>query len=269
MQLGLGHEPTQAQRRAGRLPRLGGADIACHAKLALRDRIDADKLLQQLAAEDLVYPLAMRGHRRDVELRAVLGEQIERLVEIGEAIVRHRAQRVGQLGALGPQELAPGRHVEEQVLHRDARAGRASIVAHVAQRSAADLDDSPRVAVRGAGRERDAGDAGNRGQGLAAKAESGDGEQILGGAQLAGRVPLEREQGIVAVHAAAVVADLDQAAAAAAQLDSDLGSPCVKGVLDQFLADRSRPLDHFAGGDLVRDLVCQYADAAHDPLTSA
>ena len=82
-------------------------------------------------------------------------------------------------------------------------------------------------------------------------------------------MPLEGEQGIVAVHAAAIVADLDQAATAPAQLDADLGRPRVKGVLDQFLAHRRRPLDYLARGNLVRDLVCQYADAAHDPFTSA
>ena len=170
MQLGLGDEPVEAQRRAERLPRRLLPGIRPQAELPLCDGIYADELLQQLAAEDLVDALAVRGDGSDVQLRAVLGEQIESLVEIGEAVVRHGAQRVGQLRALGAEELAPGRHVEEQVLHGDRGAGRAGFVAHVAQRAAADFDDSPRVAVLGARRKGDAGNAGNRGQGLAAEA---------------------------------------------------------------------------------------------------
>ena len=176
---------------------------------------------------------------------------------------------MGQFGALGAQEFAPGRNVEEQVPHRDAGSGGAGLVTHVAQRAAVDLDGSPGFAVLGSGRQRDARHARNRGQSLAAKAESGDGEQVFGGAQLAGRMPLEGQQRIVAVHAATVVTDLDQAAAAATQFYPDLASACVKGVLDQFLAYRGRPLDHLPGGDLVRDLVCKHPDAAHDSFSSA
>ena len=39
----------------------------------------------------------------------------------------------------------------------------------------------------------------------------------------------------------------------------------VDGVLDQFLDDRGRPLDHFAGGDLIREIFRKPADASHLP----
>ena len=38
----------------------------------------------------------------------------------------------------------------------------------------------------------------------------------------------------------------------------------VDGVLDQLLDDRRRPLDDFAGGNLVREIVRESGDAAHD-----
>ena len=37
----------------------------------------------------------------------------------------------------------------------------------------------------------------------------------------------------------------------------------VDGVLDQLLDDRGRPLDDFAGGDLVREVVGQAGDSSH------
>ncbi len=61
----------------------------------------------------------------------------------------------------------------------------------------------------------------DRRQRLAAKTEGRDVIEIVGGGDLRGRVPLEGEQGIVGVHAAAVVGHPDQAAAAVDELDLD------------------------------------------------
>ncbi len=62
----------------------------------------------------------------------------------------------------------------------------------------------------------------------------------------------------------AVVDDGDQSDASVFQLDADVGGPGVERVLDQFLHDGGRTLDHFAGGDLVGDLRRQ---DAHAPVT--
>ena len=91
MKLGLGHEAVEAQRRPGGLRCPVGTAVPFQAQFVLCDRINPDELLQQLTAEDLVDALSMRGHRSNLKLRAVLVEQIERLVEVGEAVVRHRA----------------------------------------------------------------------------------------------------------------------------------------------------------------------------------
>ena len=83
------------------------------------------------------------------------------------------------------------------------------------------------------------------------------------GAEFGGGVALEGEQGVVADHAAAVVGDADELAAAGFDLDADAGRAGVERVLQQLLDDRGRPVDDLAGGDLVGDLVGENADAAH------
>ena len=74
---------------------------------------------------------------------------------------------------------------------------------------------------------------------------------------------LEGEQRIVAHHAATVVHDADELAAAAFDLDADAGGAGVERVLEQLLDHGRGTVDHFAGGDLVGDLVGEYVDAAH------
>src|SRR5581483_4347874 len=67
---------------------------------------------------------------------------------------------------------------------------------------------------------RDGGDGGKR---FTAKAERGDGEEIVGGAELAGGVALEGEERVVVGHAVAVVNDADHAPAAGFGFDADAG----------------------------------------------
>jgi hypothetical protein len=81
-----------------------------------------------------------------------------------------------------------------------------------------------------------------------------DGGQILGAHDLAGGVAFEAEQGVVAIHADAIVGHANEAASSGLHLDADARGLGVEGVFDQFLDHTGRPLDHFAGRDLVRDV---------------
>ena len=65
---------------------------------------------------------------------------------------------------------------------------------------------------------------------------------------------------IGAGHALAVVGYADQPAAAAIGEHVDAVRAGVERVLDQFLDDAGRPLDHLAGGDAVDDRFGQLAD---------
>ena len=62
---------------------------------------------------------------------------------------------------------------------------------------------------------------------------------------------LEGEQGIVAIHPAAVVGDADQLAPSGLHFNPDAVGSGVEGVLQQFLDHRGRPVDDLARSDLV------------------
>ena len=102
-------------------------------------------------------------------------------------------------------------------------------------------------------------DRADRGQRLAAKAERADVEQIVVG-ELRGGVPLDGKREFVRRHAAAVVVDAQQRQAAGDGDHVDLRGAGVDGVLDQFLDDGRRPLDHLAGGDAIDGLRRELAD---------
>ena len=120
-----------------------------------------------------------------------------------------------------------------------------------------------RLRVGGAGFEGDAGDGGDGGEGLAAETEGGDGEEVVGGAELGGGVAFEGEEGVVADHAVAVVGDADELAAAGFDVDADAGGAGVEGVFEELFDDGGGALDDLAGGDLVGDLIGEDVDATH------
>ncbi len=107
-------------------------------------------------------------------------------------------------------------------------------------------------------------DARDRRQRLAAKAKGAEPVEVGGLHELAGRVPLERQQRVVLRHAAAVVLDADERAAAGEELDLDTRGAGVERVLHQLLDHRGRALDDLARGDLVGDPVGKDADGGHD-----
>src|SRR3546814_695901 len=124
---------------------------------------------------------------------------------------------------------------------------------------------SRRRCAGGATGDGEAADGADRRQRLAAEAEGGDVGEVVAG-QLGGRVPLDRERQRIRIHAAAIVADLDQGAAAVAQHHVDPAGTGIEGVLDQFLQCAGRPLHHLAGGDPVDQGLRQPPDdrAAQD-----
>ena len=74
---------------------------------------------------------------------------------------------------------------------------------------------------------------------------------------------LKGEESIVAHHATAIVGDLDELAASAFDFEADVGSSGVERVLQHFLDHGRGAVDDLASGDLVGNLVGEYADAAH------
>ena len=71
---------------------------------------------------------------------------------------------------------------------------------------------------------------------------------------------LDRERQVVARHALAVVAHAHESPAAPVGHDLDVLGAGIEGVLDEFLDDARRPLDHLARGDAVDDGFGQLAN---------
>ena len=232
-----------------------------------------ERIRRELAAHHLAEA---RGEPRLAVARRGLEAQraaaVDRELE-GDRRVRQREAQDGlahglALGALGLEELEARRRREEQVAHLDAGAGGAGRGHRPGRRTALDREQERAVLARGPRAQREAADAGDRRQRLAAKAERPDPQQVVV-RELRGGVALDRERELVRGHAAAVVGDRDQRLAAAGELDRDPPRAGVERVLDQLLDRRGRPLDHLARGDAVDQMLGQAADRGHDNLGAA
>ena len=113
------------------------------------------------------------------------GVQFEVFGGMGEGVVGDERGDVGELGLLGLEEFAAGGGVEEEVADGDGGSGGKASLFDAEDVAAGDLDEGAGVVFGGAGFEGEAGDAGDGGEGFAAEAEGGDGEQVVGGAELA------------------------------------------------------------------------------------
>ncbi len=132
--------------------------------------------------------------------------------------------------------------------------------------AAGDLEVGSRGLIARGRVERDARDRSDRGQSFSAKSQSGDGEQIVCGAQLRGGVALKGQQRVVAVHAIAVIGDADQLAAAGFDFNADARGAGVERIFEQLFDHGGGAVNHFAGGDLVGHLVRENSNVPHKGL---
>jgi hypothetical protein len=78
-------------------------------------------------------------------------------------------------------------------------------------------------------------------------------------------VPRNRNRQLVSSDAPAIVTHPYQSNAAALDIDLNAVRTGIQAVFDEFLDDRSRPLDHLACGDLVDELTGENADWHTEP----
>jgi hypothetical protein len=194
------------------------------------------------------------GGRRIVRQRAARRQQPESDVEAAQRKPLDEPLDLRELGALGTQELAPRRHVEEQVAHLDRGARRVRMGSRTG-----DLAVHRADGVRNRGRRRPrhhphARHGRDAGQRLAAKPERAHGLEVADAADLAGGVACQREYEFVLGDPRAVVPDAAQAGSPVLDLDLHRTRAGVEAVLEELLDDGRRPFDHLAGGDLVDQL---------------
>ena len=250
--------------------RIGGQARKARQADLIADVVDQQGIGLEIAAEDggeaaqaPPIPRVFGGQAQDGAALDVEGE--------ADGLVRHglSAQLLGNghgLGALGLHEFEPGGGGVEQVAHLDPGAVRPGEGGGAGRGDAATLDaQGMGVAAGGwATGQRQPGDGADGGQGLAAKAQGVDAQQVdiarIVGLELGRRVALDGQFQLVRGHAVAVVGDQDAGQAAALDLHLDAGGAGVEGVLDQFLDGTGRALDHLAGGDAVDGLGGKAAD---------
>ena len=188
---------------------------------------------------------------QEPDLRVGRAEQTEALVDVAE------------FSGVGAQELAAGRHVEEQLAYLDLRARCPAVVAHVAQHAAIDLDAGAAHRAGFAGAQAEPAHAGDARQRLAAEPERRDRAQVLEPQQLAGGMPLQAQQRVVPGHARAVIDHGHGRAPAFLDAHLDVACAGVEGVVDQFADDGFGAFDHLTGRHLAGQLVRHDADLAH------
>jgi len=256
-------------RLAARESRLGNPAVQSQTGTGVVHRHQlADERLSQQRPHALQLLFALSGTQVVERFALAAHDQLD--VRTAQCDALDHPLQVLLLGRLTAQELAPRRYVEEQVAHLDGRAlgvrhrlRRHRLLAPVTRHLPA------AVGLGGAGLQQQTRHGGDARQRLAAKTEAGHALQIVQGADLAGGMARQCQCQVFAVDAAAVVAHPHQASSAVFDVDFDPCGAGVETVLQQFLEHRRRPLDDFAGGDLIYQLGIERMDSCHVAPRSA
>ena len=107
-------------------------------------RAQVHQLAQHLRAKYLKDALPHLAHRRHRQQLARAVPQLERLVRMRQAIVRHQRGNVRQFRGLRPQKLLSRRHIEEEVAHGNSRPARQRHFFHLEQLAPGNLHPRPR-----------------------------------------------------------------------------------------------------------------------------
>ena len=219
-------------------------------------------------AEELKEPLAQPRRRRTLQQRAPAAGEREAHLRIAERHLGDEPRDLRRFGGVGLEELAPRRQVVEEIFDLDRRALGHARLALRRDGAAVDADLGAGGAAARARAQREVRHRRDARQRLAAEPERPNRGEILRAGDLARRMTLDRQPRILRLHALAVVLDADRLLAAELDRDRDAARAGVERVLDQLLDDRGRPLDDFAGRDLVGELQRQAVDAPHAATTS-
>ena len=231
-------------------------------------QLQAARLLLQVdqivaLAVHLIQTIARGERRRNLQHGAARARERESDLGIRERELRDDARDLRGLGAIGLQELPPRRQVVEEIVDLDDRAFRRRRFDDAGDGAAVDADLGAALPSARARTQQEMRHRRDRRQRLAAEAEREDRGEIVGAADLARRMPLDREPRILRLHPFPIVLDADLFLAAELDVDRNPPRAGVDRVLHQLLDDGRRALDDFAGGDLVRKVRREAVDLCH------
>ena len=229
---------------------------------------DAASLLAHLeqvgaVAVELIEPILQRARGRALQHGARSAGQGEPDLGIGERQLRGDARDLPRLGPVRLQELPSRRQIVEEVVDLDDRAWRGRHFLLGRNEAAVHTHFGAAVAVARARPQREVRNGGDRRQRLAAEPVRQDGGEVVGPADLARGMTLERQPRIIRVHPLAVILDPNLLLAAELDVDDDAAGAGINGVLDEFLDDRGRSLDDLTRRDLVGEVIGKPGDPSH------
>ena len=247
---------------AGRPGFAGARDIAADPDAGLLV-VDRQQVWHQIASHqqaDANPEITTRRREKDF---AVIHQQLKADVGMRERLHQHAFLDMGILGGGRFHELAAGRQAAEKMADADIGADRTAAFAHLLHCAILDQHLGAGGGAGLPGLQVEPAHRGNARDGLPPESHRRDPLDVLGRPDLAGGMRFQAEDGVVGIHAATVIGDLDQGFAAVLALHGDPFGTGIDRVLDQFLDNGGRALDHLAGGDAVGDFGWQYMDAAH------
>ena len=82
-------------------------------------------------------------------------------------------------------------------------------------------------------------------------------------------MPFKGHQGVILAHPIAIILDPHQGTAAVPKFHFDAGRSGIQRIFHQFLDDRSWPLNHLSGGDLISNPVGQDSNSGHGRVSQS
>ena len=227
-----------AKRDAFALEMYGDTILDQHS---IRERRDARRLILSLRRQSA--PSIMFDRKANVGPRH---REPFHDVDAGRIFAARRAEK-----------LAARRDFFEQPFDQDTRARRERMRAFIDQRAVID-HAHPALATRDPALDRHPRDAGNRGQGLAAKAHRRHGFDGVG-RQFRCGVAIESQSDVARSHAAAVITDVNAVGTTRRKPHVDPRCPGINRVFDQFLERGRRAFDNLARCDAINQVFGQAA----------
>ena len=162
---------------------------------------------------------------------------------------------VGELGGVGLEEVATGRHIEKEVVDRHGSSVGCCGDPVLLDLRSLDDDAGGGFVLRTAGLEFHLCNGGDGRKCLSPEALRLDGEQVVGTRNLGRGVPLETEPRIVERHSLAVIHHLDERTARILDNQLDVACAGIHCVFQQFLDCRSGTLYYLPRRNLVCDRI--------------